>query len=230
MLQAIILCAGTAERWKDHLDRPYLGVPKQLAKINGEPLLMRTLTQLHNHGINPISIMSHDKNLELPGTKLILPKDCQWTSATLASSEIIWKRSQLILLGDVYYTDAALKTIINSTAPLMFFGCPTANPHTGSVWPELYALKFTRTAIPDLKKALSTTLKDAAQGGRGKLWELLMALRGRSLQKIKETGNMGLATGSFFTTISDLTDDIDTPADYHRLCTVLRMSQERVLL
>ncbi len=221
-MRILILC-GLGTKWHN-----YLGLPKQLAPIQGQALLTRTLKQLNALGFEDIHLITKDPRLNHKRVPSFAPAEVRFSSEVLACTEVLWKRSQLVVLGDVYYTDAALKTIINSTAPLMFFGCPTPNLYTGTAWPELYALKFTRPAILDLKKALALTIQDAEQGGRGKLWELLMALRGYSLVRIRETLNLGSIEGAFFTTISDLTDDIDTAEDYQRLCTMLNKSESLI--
>jgi hypothetical protein len=221
MSRVIILCAGLAERWKNYLNRP-----KQLAPILGQPLLVRTIQQLHQHRLKDIHIVSHDTRLHIPGTNLITPEQSHCTLASLNSTCSLWKRSQIILLGDVCYSDKALKTIIEFDQSLMFFGCPGANPYTGTPHAELFALKFTKSALPRVKQALSIALADASDGGRGKLWELYAVLCGRSLKEVQKTKNIGGVDYTLFTPIIDLTDDIDTPEDYQRLCHILQLLQK----
>ncbi len=220
----IILCAGLAERWKNYLNRP-----KQLAPILGQPLLARTIQQLHQHRLKDIHIVSHDTRLHIPGTSLIVPKQSHCTLASLYSTHSIWKRSQIILLGDVCYSDNALKTIIHDNQSLMFFGCPDANPYTGSRYAELFALKFTKSALNRLQNALAIALADNEQGGRGKLWELYAVLCGYSLEQARNTKNAGNTNTPLFTSIMDLTDDIDTPDDYQRLCHILQLHKNSLL-
>ena len=66
-MRILILC-GIGTKWHN-----YLGVPKQLAPIMGQPLLERTLQQLHDLGHKDIHIISNDSRLHLAHANAFMP-------------------------------------------------------------------------------------------------------------------------------------------------------------
>ena len=58
------MCDGKGTRWKNYKD-----IPKHFVKINGEPLIKRTVRQLNERENNcEIIITSHDKRYEIEGS------------------------------------------------------------------------------------------------------------------------------------------------------------------
>lgn len=102
--------------------------PRQLAKINGEVLIKRTIRLLKENGIKDIIVTSHDPRFDNLGATRYQPlyndykpKEGKgyWLSAfprELLNQQITF------LLGDVYYSENAIKTIVESkTASVLFF-------------------------------------------------------------------------------------------------------------
>jgi choline kinase len=105
-ITALILCAGTGERWGD-----FTGSPKQLAPINNESLLQRTVRLLKSRKIDSIHIISHDERLRLEGCHFFRPENSRWTAETLSSTRELWTERTLILLGDVFFSEKAMDCI-----------------------------------------------------------------------------------------------------------------------
>jgi len=61
-----------------------------------------------------------------------------------------------------------------------------------------------------MKKHLNIARSHARSGGRGKMWEFYRSLAGFPLNKHKKEEEI-------FTSIHDLTDDIDSPKEYDKL-------------
>ncbi len=221
-MRILILC-GIGTKWHN-----YLGVPKQLAPIMGQPLLERTLQQLHDLGHKDIHIISNDSRLHLAHANAFMPGQQAYPVDVLAATEPLWQKEQLVLLGDVYYTDAVLRTMLSAKTPLMLFGHATRNPYSGKQWGELYGFKFSHNYFAQLKIAIAQTSIAAKAGGRGKLWELHVALLNKPLQNAEGIHGLLLKNSPIFTHMMDLSDDIDTPEEYHRLCLILQMIQKSI--
>lgn len=73
-MQYIIMADGEGKRWGD-----YLGIPKHLVKINGEPLIARTVRLLKENGVTDIIITSRDSRYDFEGTTRIAQsvRDCE---------------------------------------------------------------------------------------------------------------------------------------------------------
>lgn len=97
--------------------------PRQLTKINGETLVGRTIRLLKEKGIKEILITSHDKRFDNLGAKRYEPlyndykakeQKGYWLSAFPIE---LLNEPVTFLLGDVYYSENAIKTIVE-TAPI----------------------------------------------------------------------------------------------------------------
>lgn len=105
-MRYVIMAAGKGKRWNN-----YLGIPKHLVEINGETLLGRTTRLLKENNITDFVITGNDERYAKYG-KLIpqTDKDCEIDRF----EESIVNGSVCYLYGDVYYTENAIKTIINT--------------------------------------------------------------------------------------------------------------------
>ena len=108
------MCAGKGTRWNN-----YLGVPKHLIEINGETLIGRTTRLLKNNGVNNYIITTNDVRYKQYGlTRPQTHNDCE-----IDRFEEIEDKEICYLYGDVYYSDEAIKNIVNtSTNDILFFG------------------------------------------------------------------------------------------------------------
>ena len=204
MVKAIILCAGSGRRWNE-----YLGRPKQLIVIQNESLLARMTRLLHEHGVTDIHIVSNDDRLGTVGCGFFRPVRCRWTVETLLSTRELWRERTLVLLGDVYYSEAAILTIVEFERDLGVFGRPSRNRFTHKRR-EIFALSIGSNGASDVVRNASVVLKYAVAGGEGKLTQLYHSLVGFPFERYD------MYEREVFMTIDDLTDDFDYPTHYDR--------------
>ena len=202
--RVILMCAGRAERWGG-----YLGVHKHLIAIDGEMLLDRTLRLIREQTDASVTIVAFDPQYSRAGCERFEPihgPEKFFDTDKFLSSESLWgSTGQTILLyGDVYFTEAALRTILAYEGPHQFFGRREWSYYTGRTWRELFALSFP-AADRELMRASMTRLRSELQSGtipRGGGWELYHRMHGGGWDH--------------FVAIDDFTDDFDFPADYDR--------------
>lgn len=203
--KVLILCAGDGMRWDN-----YLGVPKQLIPINNEPLLNRTVRLLNGYGYNDIDIIAHDERLNLDGFGFYKPSKFRWTVETLLSTQPLWTERTIVLLGDVFYTNKALTTILSYNQDIHVYGRFGKSLFTFTQYGELFAITFEKSDHQMIKKHLNIARSNALRGGRGKIWEFYRSLAGFPLDLHKKDDEI-------FISIHDLTDDIDSPREYEKI-------------
>lgn len=181
-----ILAAGPGTRWQG-------SGHKQLAKINNKPIIKHTLDNTKN-----AIVISHHKKLH--AYPHIIPSKHMFVLETLLSTQALWKERTIILLGDVYFDKKDLQKVINYKREFAVFGSKSQV--------EIFALSFSKKMHHKIKKHLLIALKDAYEGGRGKLWEFYHSFVGLPLHKI--------GFGSHFIELNNTTD-IDTIEDYYNL-------------
>lgn len=187
-MKYIIMAAGKGTRWNNHL-----GVPKHLIEINGETLLGRTTRLLKENGINDYIITSSDERYKQYGkTEPQRDNDCE-----IDRFQVVNDKEICYLYGDVYYTEEAIKTIINTkTEDILFFGSHV----------EIFAIKIMNR---DLFYEHKNKVKDLYMSGKINRcigWEVY-----RSLHKIPFNEHRIIDR---YVYIEDGTDDIDYPEDY----------------
>ena len=204
-MKAIIMAAGSANRWGN-----YLGVPKQLIKINGEPLLHRTIRLLRENGVKDIIVTVPKKGYfgDIGVEEVEGVSGCEvdkFLNAKQYSGGIfIW--------GDCYFTESAIKKIVSNKKDLMFFGRRGASKITGKRCGELFAVK---TNNEFFKKA-EEIKKHKEKMRRCASWELYTYITEgvipyKNFRKYVKGG-----VGKRFVHIDDETDDFDYPRDYDR--------------
>lgn len=185
----IVMADGEGKRWNN-----YLGIPKHLIMINGETLLGRTTRLLQEHNIDYI-ITGSDERYKQYGE--VIPqshRDCE-----IDRFENTKDKEICYLYGDVYYTDEALKTIINTpTDEILFFGSDY----------EIFAIK-----IKDKKLFIKHKNRVKKLYMRGKIdrcigWEVYKSINNIPLNDYAITDRYYM--------INDDTDDIDYPEDYEK--------------
>jgi len=204
--KAFIRCAGSSIRWQG------VDGPKQMARIAGESLLGRMVRQLHDLGYFDITIVASDPRIAHPDCTWFRPKLCRWTVETLLSTCHLWCAANLVLLGDVYFTEQAMQQIARCNRPLAVFGRPGPSRFTGSKWAEIFAVRIGKDCKAVIRQALTRAVRDATRGGRGKLWELYRVLTHQDLRHKRLT-----IFNHVFEVIDDLTDDIDTISEWRQL-------------
>lgn len=100
-----------------------MGIPKHLVKINGESILARTIRLLQENGIEDIIITSQDKRYDFKNTIRIPQTDRDCEIDRFEESVLKNITEVCYIYGDVYYTEEAIKTIINTGQQgIHFFG------------------------------------------------------------------------------------------------------------
>ena len=201
-MQVIVMCGGYYENFKEH---------KALSVINGERLIERTIRLLKENNIENIYISSNDDRFSKYGN-IIKHKNSYryengkstgyWVDAYYPTNEPV-----IYLHGDVYYSEEAIKKILNLNPNLntMIGNKWALNENHDKVgepfgWIIVDQEKF-RNAINECKK-----LQDEGKIERGYAisWELYEVLNGYNVNDFiidKET----------YLVIDDETDDIDSP-------------------
>ena len=215
-MRYIIICAGDGKRWNN-----YMGVPKHLALINNEPILYRTIRLLKENGVssNEIYLVSKEYNLEECNTYYpTLTKEFHDADKFL-SSKCLWDLHDrtVILYGDVYFTDDAIKSIVNYTNKKWTLFCrPTASQITGKSWGECFAVNFYPRNIDKMTILLYRMVDMFDEGLIDRIggWELTRLMARRSPKKHMEKSNL-------YYVIDDFTEDIDYAEDYDNLVKAL---------
>ena len=186
----VLMCAGKGTRWNN-----YQGVPKHLIKINGEPLLGRTTRLLKKYGINNYIITTNDVRYKEYGQT----RPQSYTDCEVDRFEDIDNEEICYLYGDVYYTEEAIKNIVNTPAEdILFFG---------SDW-EIFAIKIINKELFFEHKNRVKKLFLNGEINRCIGWEVY-----RSLHNIPFEEHY--ITDRYFS-IKYGTDDIDYPAYFEK--------------
>jgi hypothetical protein len=115
------------------------------------------------------------------------------------------------LLGDVYFSDLALRKIFGfPNRDYMAFGRYGGSNVTNTPYGELFAHSWWPEQVPEIEDHLEHVDQARAQGiTRPHGWMLLRSFEGVPLQK-------HIVSPRYFTQINDWTDDIDFPDDFER--------------
>ena len=197
--------------------------PRQLTEINGESLLKRTIRLLKENGIKDIIITSHDKRFDNLGAKRYEPLnnyyDPNFNDYTLNKG--YWLNAfpiELInepicfLFGDVYYSENAIKTIVESKTDSILFLCSYQNKDKRYIKHHDEPLAFKVVDYIMFKEHIDRvkTLKDEGKCCREPItWELYRSINGQDINVHKMTGN--------YIAINDESCDIDTINDIKNL-------------
>ena len=133
------MCGGKYNKWK---------TPRQLSVIKGETLVGRTIRLLRENGITDIAISSNNPVFEQFGVPVLQHDNVfvvnksssggYWVNAFYPAEEPV-----CYLFGDVYFSDEAIKTIINTeTDDVEFFAsAPPFSPLCAKQGGEPFAFK-----------------------------------------------------------------------------------------
>lgn len=207
----IILAAGTGERWAK-------GGPttlKQLADVGGETVIERQLRQLHARGIWDITIVAHDYRLKHEQVGWFVPEPRRYVVESWLSARELWRDGTLVLLGDVYFTDAAMDTMLAESG-LKWFGREHPSKLTGGPG-EVFAMGIGDPATHErVVTALRVGIEHADETGphrdrsgapKGSVWQPYRHL-------IKCPLDDHRVDEDIWVEIDDWTDDFDTPTRY----------------
>lgn len=207
-MKYIIMCGGYYENFEK---------PKALSMIQGEPLVARTIRLLREQGVSDIYISSNDARFDEYGTRLEHKNTYEykdgkiygyWLDAYYPTDEPC-----VYLHGDVYYTEDAIKKIINLNPDVnTFIGNEIARNKEHKNWGEPFGWivinqKEFRAGIEKTKQ-----LQDEGKLTRGYAisWELYRVLNGLD-------PNKQYINDDTYLSIADETIDIDAPWQIEKL-------------
>lgn len=217
--KVVILCAGNSSRWNSHLGVKW----KQLIPVLNQTLLQRTIRQiqgnhqceidvlissrmekdfhevLKNDRVNLVTIKKSYINTETPAAKYLASVE-HWNNSG----------STVILLGDVWFSDDAIKTILQPRSePWLAFGRQRPSSCTGYPYGNFFGVRlagseFQRKSIVLLDHLYKAGICNAYGGGWA--WSQLMRNEDPNIRSVGEN----------FIEIDDFTEDFDCPDDYIR--------------
>lgn len=191
----IIAAGGKGSRWNN-----YLGVKKHDVKVEGVPILQRTIDQVNVHGDDPIVIKK--------GSQKYGDLD------KIYSSKAHWNENgrTIILFGDVFFTYEALDKIMGHDEPgWTVFGRIGPSQVTGKPYGELFAVSFFTEHISKMERAIERVykLKEREAIESANLWALY-----RAMHNFPDDLMNDHYAGKGLVTIDDWTEDFDWPRDY----------------
>lgn len=191
-------------------------IPRQLIEINGEKLIQRTIRLLKENGIKDIIVTSHDKRFDNLGAVRYEPlfndykpkeNEGYWLSAF--PIELI-DEPLTFLLGDVYYSENAIKTIVKTKTTSILFFCKSKKDgysdkyikhHDEPLGFKVEDYNLFKNSIYEVKK-----LKDLGETNREPItWELYRFINNIDVNKHELKDN--------YIAINDESCDIDTEKD-----------------
>jgi len=198
------MCGGRYDTWEQ---------PKHLARLNGEPIVARTIRLLRNNGVEDIAISSNSPEFESFGVPVLkhdnpyhLPKEADASTPWLDAFYPM-ETPVCYIFGDVVFSPEAIKTIVETpTDSIQFFASAKPLPPIyPKRWAEPFAFKVEDTAL--FFDAIAKTKELDKQGAFKRQpvsWELWQVIKGTPLNVVDYTN---------YTVINDYTCDIDTPED-----------------
>lgn len=198
----IIMCGG---------DYDTFTTPKQLSVINGETLVERTIRLLKENGITDIYISSNDERFDKYGVRLEHNNSFKYINGEVygywLDAYYPMNEPCIYLHGDVYYSENAIKKIINYKSDKnIFIGNEIAKNPEHKNWGEPFGWIVNNQEI--FRKAIELTkyLQDTGRCERGYAisWELYRVLNGLDINK-------QYILDDTYLSINDETIDIDAP-------------------
>lgn len=201
----IIMCGGNYTQFE---------TPKQLSVINGERLVDRTIRLLRENGIKDIYVSATNPIFDSVGVPRLVHDNTSlvWDNNKEVSGYWIdayypTEKPCVYLHGDVYYSENAIKTIVNLNPTInTFIGNALAKNKEHKNWGEPFGWivvnqKEFRSGIEKTKR-----LQDEGKLDRGYAlsWELYRVLNGTD-------PNYMLIDDKNYLCIDDETIDIDAP-------------------
>jgi hypothetical protein len=202
--RTILCCAGEGYRWGDHL-----GVPKHLAPFDGRPLLERTVAQLRSRGLTDLVVTACDPRYRIEGTRLCAPQTTILPDTGIGFSSGFWssRGRTVVLLGDVYFSEAALDAII---------ACPPDETRwlgrkgAGSIAknPEMFGVSIPLRRQQQLRQAAAAVVDLYQWGVTNRImgWELYAV--------VNDLDATAIEPGPNWLDVDDETEDFDYPRDY----------------
>ena len=192
-----------------------------MIEINGEPNLTRTIRLLRKHGVEDIAISSNNPIFENYGVP-VLHHDNKWEVFGLEQANGTWVNAfypidepVCYLLGDVVFSDNAIKTIVETqTDDIEFFAsAPPFSAAYKKPYAEPFAFKVHNTFRFFACVNRVRELEAAGAFNRHPIaWELWQVIKGTPLNRINYKN---------YTVINDFTCDIDWEDEPDRIISVM---------
>lgn len=195
-------------------------MPRQLYKINNETIVGRTIRLLKENGIKDILITSHDKRFDNLGAIRYEPKSNKYDGKETdqhkkgywlnAFPQELLTEPITFLLGDVYYSEEAIKTIVNSDTDKVLFFCTDIRNGKGLRYiknhdePLGFKVVDCELFIEHIEKLKDMWDKELTRR-HPIAWELYRSINGLDVNKHE------LTTG--YIAINDISCDIDNVED-----------------
>lgn len=200
----------------DSVNKQFFETPRQLTKINGEPIIKRTIRLLKENNINDIIITSHDKRFDNLGAIRYEPKNNNhnWESEKRKGYWLnAFTRELLVepicfLFGDVYYSENAIKIIVETEAKDNLFFCTYKNKDKRYIKQHDEPLAYKVVDCESFKKHIDIVKKMFDEGKTIRhpiSWELYRSLNNQDVNIHTMTKN--------YVAINDESCDIDTIND-----------------
>lgn len=198
----IILAKGQHEGFKFN---------RQLSVINNERLLDRTIRLLKENGVKDILVTGDYTDIDAPIYK------CQNNTYDYNTGKGYWldafpleilDRPTCYILGDVYFSEEAIKIIVETETESTLFFCSYKNTHKDYIKPhdEPFAFKVVDTELFKEHIAKVKRLYDEGKTIRNPIiWELYRSINDIDVNEHIMTKN--------YVAINDITCDIDCPID-----------------
>jgi NDP-sugar pyrophosphorylase family protein len=196
-------------------------IPRQLLEINGKPLIERTIGLLKENGIEDILISASDERFKkygevyTPGDKYKYGKGKgYWLNAF--PYELL-KEPVCFIWGDVYFSEEAIKRIVNTEAKKDLFFCSYKNNDKRYIkkWDEPFAYKVKDPE--NFKKHIEICKKAKDDGTAVRepiIWEVYRSIHGLDINKHIMTDD--------YVPINDYTCDIDAIDDLEKIKEALK--------
>jgi len=216
-VRALIIAAGDGTRWDD-----YLGLPKHLAPVDGEPIIHRSIRLLRENHVQDVRVVTRDERYLAHGATLEPPvgfEDAGGGIKKFLDSSHLWHPTErtLVVYGDVFFTENAMRTITSFAGSdwTLFcrFGCSSC---TGCTHQECFAQSFLPEHHEEHMRALLAVAKWHALGliKRAGGWEHYYTMCGLKIAGLKRYRHED--PGCRRVVIDDFTDDFDRPRDYQQ--------------
>ena len=188
--------------------------PRQLIAIKGEPLVQRTIRLLKENGIKDILITAHDKRFDNLGAKRYEPLNNIYDPFTLEGYWLNGFPEELLiepicfLFGDVYFSENAIKTIVETETDSTLFFCTHLNESDKYIKHHDEPLAYKVVNYKLFKNKINETKKLKDQGvccREPVVWELYRVINNIWVNEHKLTTN--------YLAINDESCDIDSLRD-----------------
>lgn len=198
----IVLANGDQLRW------PPGSIPKQLLEVDSVPIILRTALRFEESLQASARVVTRDLRITsvVGGMRVVNVGETPEQLATLLKARSEWGAKRTVcLLGDVYYTDAAIRAISECKKDVAFYGRRLSSKVTGKPYGELVAMAWSSSLDDQMIHSLE------CWRDRSLLWS---PYRDFADLWLPETDNYLHHIPECLTEIDDFTDDFDIPEDW----------------